>query len=169
MLFRSARPQDVDDEGRRRGLDRVVRVQGSIGPFIVGASHIRTQPLIAYTFATGSSVFSGVDIRWMSGGVQLRGEWIDGHPFAGARTSGGYVDAIVHRSMMGPVTAVFRAERLDFLAGPFLSHPRRYTAGTRIRLLSVLVGQINIVRQPLDVHLPAISALDVAFTFTARH
>ena len=162
-----ARPQDVDVQGRRNGLDRVVRVQGSIGPFIVGASHIRTQPSIARTFATGSAVFSGVDVRWMSGGVQLRGEWIDGHPFAGARTFGGYVDAIVHRSVMGPVTAVFRAERLDYLARRS-SYLRRYTAGTRIRLSSVLAGQINIVRQPRDVRLPAISALDVALTFTTR-
>jgi hypothetical protein len=161
-------PQDQDVQGRRNGLDSVVRVQGSVGPFIIAASHIHTQPSVARTFAAGSTVFSGIDVRWMAGGVQLRGEWIDGQPFGDARTFGGYVDAIVHRPVMGPVTAVVRAERLDYVARSS-SFPRRYTAGARIRLSSALVGQINFVRQPTDVRLPAKSALDFALTVTTRH
>ena len=69
----------------------------------------------------------------MMGGVQVRGEWIDGRSFAGTRTYGGYADLIVHRPFMGPVTAVARAEKLDYLAGQRSSFPRRYTAGARVR------------------------------------
>ena len=70
--------------------------------------------------------------------------------------------------MMGPVTAVMRAERLDYTAGRFSSYPRRYTAGARVRLSSNLTGQLNVVHQPTDVRLHAISAIDVALTVSAR-
>lgn len=161
-------PQDEDVQGRRRGFDRVGRVQASVGPVIVGASYIHTQPSAARTFARGSTEFVGGDVRWMAGGVQLRGEWIDGRSFAGTRTFGGYADLIVHRPFMGPVTAVARAERLDYLAGRRSSFPRRYTTGARTRLASLLVAHVNAIREPAyDSRVPRTS-LDVALTFTAR-
>ena len=92
-------------------------MQGSIGPLIVGASYLRSLPSDRRSFVRGFTEFSGFDLRWMYAGVQLRGEWIDGQPFAGRSTRGGYLDAIVHRPMMGPVTAVVRAERLTQGAG----------------------------------------------------
>jgi len=162
-------PQDEDLHSRRHGLDRVVRVQGAVGSIIVGASHIRTLPSEARAFARGRAEFTGVDIRWMHEGVQLRGEWIDGRPFNGTRTFGGYVDAFVHRPVMGPVTAVLRAERLDYLAGRASSFPRRYIAGARIRLSTMLVGQVNAVHEYGYRGRLANSALDLAFTFSTRH
>jgi hypothetical protein len=161
-------PEDEDAARRRDGLDQVVRVQGTLGSVIVGVSHIRTRPSIKRSFARGWSEFTGVDFRWMYQGVQLRGEWLDGQPFDTTRTFGGYVDALVHRPAMGPVTAVLRAERLDYPAGKSSSYPRRYSAGARVRLSNVLVGQVNVIRQPTDLRLRAISALDFALTFTTR-
>lgn len=162
-------PRDQDAEYKRRdGVDTTLRVQGTIGGVIVGVSHVHTQPLQVYSWATGASVFTGVDVRWMHDGVMLRGEWIDGHPFNNTRTFGGYVDALVHRPAMGIVTAVFRAERLDYEAGLHSSYPRRYSAGARVRLSSLVSGQVNVIRQPADVGLPATSAIDFSLTFSAR-
>ena len=39
-------PQDEDDLHRARGLDRVGRVQATMGDVIVGASYIHTQPFV---------------------------------------------------------------------------------------------------------------------------
>ena len=161
-------PQDEDIQQRRRGFDRVARVQGSFGPWVVGGSYIHTQPSQARTFARGSTEFTGVDARWMMGGVQVRGEWINGRSFSGTRTFGGYADVIVHRAFMGPITAVGRAERLDYMAGRFSSYPRRYTAGARIRLARMLVAHVNVLREPAYDRQGPESALDVALTFTAR-
>jgi hypothetical protein len=161
-------PQDQDPARRRDGLGGVARLQGTVGPLIVGVSHIRTRPSKVRAFAQGPTRFTGVDARWMYKGIQLRGEWLTGQPFNSTRTFGGYIDAIVHRPEMGPLTAVLRAERLDYDAGRASSYPRRYTAGARIRLSSVLVGQVNFVRQPADARLPAIGAFDFALTFTTR-
>ena len=69
---------------------------------------------------------------------------------------------------MGPLTAVARAEKLDYLAGRFSSYPRRYTAGARVRLASMLVAHVNVIREPeYDLRSPRTST-DVALTFTAR-
>jgi hypothetical protein len=161
-------PQDEDIQRRRRGFDRVARVQSAFGPWIVGGSYIFTTPSESRSFATGDTEFLGLDARWMSGGVQVRGEWIDGRSFAGTRTYGGYADVIVHRPFMGPVTAVARVEKLDYLAGRFSSFPRRYTTGARLRLASMLVAHVNAVHEPAyDQQRPS-TALDVALTFTAR-
>ena len=161
-------PQDEDVQRRRRGFDRVARLQTAVGPLIVGGSYIHTQPSEERPWAQGSTEFVGLDARWMIGGVQVRGEWIDGRSFAGTRTFGGYADVIVHRPFMGPVTAVARAEKLDYLAGPRSSYPRRYTTGARIRLAEMLVAHVNAIREPaFDTHTPRTS-LDVALTFTAR-
>ena len=161
-------PQDQDQYRRRTGVDSTLRLQGAAGPLVVGVSHIHTQPSASRTFARGSTVFTGVDVRWMRGGIQLRGEWIDGQPFGGTRTFGGYVDAFVHRPAMGPVTAVLRAERLDYEAGRFSSFPRRYAAGARVRLSSVLIGQLNVVHQPADARLASVSAVEFGLTFSLR-
>lgn len=160
---------DQDEYSRRGGLNGVVRLQAAGGPWIAGVSYIRTHPSAEWTFATGRAEFSGVDVRWMKGGVQVRGEWITGHPFNGTSTHGGYADVIVHRMGMGPVTAVARIERLDYLAGMFSAFPRRYTAGARIRLTHGLTAEINHVRQPYDTVLdPGHTSLDVALTYSIR-
>ena len=140
-------PQDEDEFRRRDGLDRTTRLQATVGPMIIGGSYIRTQPPAIWPWAKGHTEFLGLDARWMRGGVQARGEWIDGRSFLGTRTFGGYVDVLAHRQGMGPVTAVARAERLDYLAGPFSAFEKRYTAGARIRLASMIVGHVNVVRQ----------------------
>lgn len=161
-------PQDEDDLHRARGVDRVGRVQASVGDVIVGASYIHTQPFKEQFWAQGDTEFAGVDARWMRGGVQLRGEWINGHPFAGTKTFGGYADVMVHRPFMGPVTAVARAERLDYEAGRFSSFPRRYTAGAKVRLSSMFVAHVNVLHEPpYDDEGPE-TALDVAVTFSLR-
>jgi hypothetical protein len=162
-------PGDQDAGYQRRdGVDSTVRVQGTIGGLIIGVSHVHTQPSQFYSFATGTSVFTGVDVRWMYDGVMLRGEWIDGHPFDSARTFGGYVDALVHRPAMGIVTAVFRVERLDYEAGTHSSYPRRLSVGARVRFSSIVSGQVNLIREPADVRLPATSAVDFSLTFSTR-
>jgi hypothetical protein len=161
-------PQDEDVERRRRGFDRVARLQASAGPLIVGGSYIHTQPSEERPWASGSTEFLGLDARWMMGGVQVRGEWIDGRSFAGTRTYGGYADLIVHRPFMGPVTAVARAEKLDYLAARRSSFPRRYTAGARIRLASMLVAHVNGIREPAFGSSPSKTSLDLALTFTVR-
>ena len=162
-------PQDEDDLHRDRGFDRVGRVQASAGDVIVGASYIHTQPFKEQFWAQGTTEFAGVDARWMRGGVQLRGEWINGHPFAGTHTSGGYADVMVHRQFMGPITAVLRAERLDYEAGRFSSFPRRYTAGAKVRMSSLLMAHVNVLHEPPYDDEGAETALDVAVTFSFRH
>jgi hypothetical protein len=167
--FSLGMPQDEDDLHRSRGLDRVGRVQASVGDVIVGASYIHTQPFKEQAFfAHGDTQFAGVDARWMRGGVQLRGEWINGHPFAGTRTFGGYADLMVHRRFMGPITAVLRAERLDYEAGRFSSFPRRYTTGAKVRLSSLLVAHVNVLHEPPYDDERAETAVDVGLTFSLR-
>src|SRR6185503_8208256 len=63
-------PADVGAAPRRRGVDAVVRVQHHSGPFIVGASVVRTLPYQSPAFARGHALFGGVDARWMRGGLQ---------------------------------------------------------------------------------------------------
>jgi hypothetical protein len=163
-------PADVGDARRRSGLDTVLRAQGYAGSLIAGASYIRTRPYQSPEFAHGVATFAGVDVRWMRSGIQLRGEWITGRPFDGTTTTGGYGDLIVHRPGMGPVTAVFRAERLDYVAEPpFDLSATRFTAGSRIRLLDNLALSIEIVRQRLNLDPPPPRhAVDVALTYSLR-
>jgi hypothetical protein len=161
-------PQDQGAAQRRRGLDEVVRAQGYFRDLIIGTSYLRANPSDPRSFAVGRMVFRGLDARWMRSGVELRGEWIDGRPFDGVVTRGGYLDAIIHEAGMGPVTAVARIERLDYDAGPFSEHPKRLTVGARLRLTSWVAGQINFVRQPLGLGEGRNQALDVAFTFSKR-
>jgi hypothetical protein len=160
---------DEDAFSRPRGLDGVVRIQSAAGAWIVGASHIRTRPSTVRTFARGRAEFSGLDARWMAHGVLMRGEWLTGRPFDNATTQGGYVDVLIHRPGMGPITAVSRLERLDYFAGRFSRFPRRYSAGVKVRGPHRLVGQLNLVHQPRDrTGHEGHTSLDVALTLTAR-
>ncbi len=161
-------PNDEGAQRRRHGLDTVVRAQGYFRGLIVGASYLHTKPSDRRSFVTGEMVFRGVDARWMRSGLELRGEWIDGRPFDGVATSGGYLDAIIHKPAMGPVTAVARIERLDYDAGARSRYYRRLTLGTRVRVASWLVAQTNFVRQPGGLAESRDHALDVAFTFSRR-
>ena len=163
------RPGDVGATVRQPGLDTVVRAQSSAGPFIVGLSHIRTLPDLTGSFIHGRMEFTGLDLRFMRSGMQLRGEWITGQPFDGTTTTGWYADAIVHRVAMGPVTAVARIERLDYdTIAPFDLHRRRQTLGARVRIrdgLSAEVGLMHQTGQSIEYH-PV--AVDVGVTYSVR-
>ena len=175
MLFRSVeasagRPADVGSAVRRSGVDTVIRIQSFAGPLIAGVSHIRTSPYLPERFATGRSVFTGVDIRWMHDGVQLRGEWITGRPFDGTTTKGWYADAIVHRLAMGPLTAVARIEQLDYDTIPaFALHARRQTIGARIRIVEALSVQLNAIHHTGKLAEYGAAAFDVGITYSRRH
>jgi len=161
-------PGDVGEAIRPSGLDRVVRLQASYRSLIVGVSHITTKPYQSPRFAHGDASFTGIDARWMQGGVELRGEWIAGQPFDGTRTTGGYLDLRVHVPALGPATAVLRAERLGYDAiPPFALYARRYTAGARIRILAPLAVSVNVLHQS---GLPSqrAAAADVALTYVLR-
>jgi hypothetical protein len=103
----------------------------------------------------------------MLGGVQVRGEWINGQPFAGPSTSGWYVDAIVHRRMFGPVTLVGRTEELDYDAGVHSAYRKRYTAGARVQVSPAIVGHVNVLHEP-RAHRNRTTAVDVAVTYVIR-
>jgi hypothetical protein len=164
-------PGDVGEAIRRDGVDSVLRVQGYYAGLTVGASHIRTQPFQTGRSVRGRTEFSGLDARWMKGGVQLRGEWITGRPFDARSTQGGYLDAFVHRPVMGPVTAVLRVEKLDYVA-PDASRSRffkRATVGGLVRITDGLVGQLNVSHQPGGLaYGDNETAADFALTYTIR-
>ncbi len=154
---------------RRSGLDRVFRLQGYQGPFILGASYIRTEPPDNAEYGPGHSEFYGVDGRWMSGGMQIRGEWLRGSQYQGSGTEGYYVDGIFHKPAMGPVTAVARYEHLNWSAGPYSEKINRYVAGARVRITRHLIADVNVVHSPnaLDGG-RANTALDLGLTYTRR-
>ena len=134
-----------------------------------GISYIHTQPYQPQTFANGSAGFGGVDVRWMRGGVQLRGEWMAGHPFQGTSTNGWYIDAIVHHVGMGPVTAVARVERLVYDAvAPFDEQAQRQTIGARIRVMNQLALQVDLLHQSGRAAEYAAVPLDAGITYTIR-
>jgi hypothetical protein len=163
-------PADVGAAERRRGLDTVVRVQGTVGTAIVGVSRIRTLPYQSPRFASGHAEFTGVDVRWMKGGVQLRGEWIDGQPFDNTTTTGWYVDAIVHRPAMGRFTALGRVERLDYDTSPqHALHSRRQTAGLHVRVADGLGAQVNLMHHTGLLHQPKRVSLDAGVTYSVRY
>ena len=172
-------PGDIGIAQRRSGVDSVVRVQAYSGPLIVGVSHINSKPSQPNAIAPGRLDFSGIDARWTLDGIQVRGEWMFGHPWSGTKANGWYADAIVHRSFMGPVTAVFRTEGLDFKSPtPFtwmdmLCHDEwsglRQTAGARVRLPDGFTAQVDLVRQFDElVELSSRTALDVGLTYSLR-
>lgn len=162
-------PSDEGKVGRRSGFDTVVRMQGYTGALIAGISHIRTRPYQSKRFAHGRTVFTGIDFRWMRGGVQLRGEWLRGRPFDGTRTSGGYLDAFVHLRAMGPVTAVARLETLDYDAGKFSRYEKRATMGARVRVGQGIAAHVNLMHHPGGVYTSKETVADVAVTYTVRY
>jgi hypothetical protein len=160
---------DQDEYARRGGLNAVARLQTSHGSWIAGVSYIHTRPAKSRPFAKGYTDLGGVDLRWMKSGVQVRGEWMAGRPFNGTAVRGGYADVLVHRPTMGPITAVARIERADYLARAFSEYPRRYTAGVKVRLTQNLTAEINEVHQPYDVVSdPGHTSLDFGLTYTFR-
>jgi hypothetical protein len=161
-------PSDESEEHRHQGLDTVVRAQAFSHSLIVGASYVRTQPSMSGSFVRGRMTFSGIDARWMLGGVQIRGEWIDGRPFDEVATRGGYVDGIVHLSAMGPVTALARIERLDYDAGQYSAYYRRLTVGARLRISASLGVQVNLLREQRGVAGTRPLALDASATYSIR-
>ena len=163
------RPADVGEAIRRTGVDTVVRAQAVAGAFVVGASFIDTTPYMPERFAAGRARFGGVDVRWMKDGVQLRGEWLGGRPFDGTKTTGGYVDMIVHRPVMGPVTALARVERLDYDSDPqFALATQRYWAGARIRFWKGLATSFGVGHQTGQMTQSRRTAFDVGLTLALR-
>jgi len=162
-------PGDVGEVVRRSGLDTVVRAQGYYGPLIAGASYMRTQPSETASVAAQRTHVAGVDLRWTHGGVQLRGEWVSGQPFGAGTTSGWYADALIHREIMGPVTAVIRVERLDFedVASASDEYLSRQTVGARVNLGGGVALQLNALHQTGDDDYSP-RAFDVAVTWSVR-
>ena len=171
-------PGDLGTTRRRSGVDAVVRLQGYYRNLIVGVSHINSDPYAPAEWAHGRLNFTGVDARWAHRGVQLRGEWIAGRPWDGPDTNGGYVDALVHVPFMGPVTAVFRSEWLNYYSDfPFSWHDEdgytewqaaRLTAGGRIRLPRGFTAQIDVMRHSEELAYRGRAGLDVALTYSIR-
>ena len=165
----AAAPSDVGEAGRRSGLDTVVRGQGTLGALIVGMSYIQTRPYQDESYAKGHAVFTGVDARFMRGGVQVRGEWIAGQPFDGTTTTGGYADLIVHRPSMGPITAVMRVEHLAYEVGsPYELYGTRYTEGARLRVLGRLTAAIDVIHQSGALPQRRSTTVDVGVTYSVR-
>lgn len=163
-------PQDVGLAVRRSGFDPVARVEGFVGGLVYGASYMRSRPYDRRAFVRGHLEFTGVDARYMTGGVQVRGEWITGRPFANTTTTGWYVDGIVHPRALGPVTVLARVEALDYEAGRFPRFDRRFTGGARIRLPAQLVAQVAVSHQPAGFFGDTRrTALDAAVTWVVRY
>jgi hypothetical protein len=164
-------PADVGPAVRRSGLDAVARLQAYHGPFIAGVSRIRTSPVQSVEEEhEGPAEFTGIDLRWTRGGVQLRGEWMTGRPFAGASSSGWYADGFLHLAGMGPVTAVARIEQLDFEepAEEEESSSRRQTIGARVRLAGGFSVSVNLVHRQGDLQAYRPTSFDVGLTWSAR-
>lgn len=166
-------PDDVGEAERRHGLDRVVRVQGAYRSAIVGVSHIVTRPYQNPRFAHGHATFTGVDVRWMHRGLEVRGEWLTGQPFDGTTTDGGYVDVRLHTARLAIITPVFRAERLAYdTVAPYAIYPYRLTAGSRIQIHPRLTAQFNVIRQhavPEQGHVAFDAALSYVVRFAPPH
>ena len=161
-------PLDASHEGRPRTASAVVRLQAVYRSLIVGSSYLNSESYRKGDWVKGRMIFRGVDARWMRGGVQLRGEWINGRSFDGVATRGGYLDTILHVRAMGPVTAVARIEKLDYDAGQFSFYYRRYSVGTLIRIAKQTSLQFNLVRQPGGLSPGRTVALDASITRTVR-
>src|SRR5262249_33081532 len=163
-------PADVGRAVRRSGLDSIVRVQGYYGPIIAGVSHIRTRSLRSAAEDSRSD-FTGVDLRWTYGGVQLRGEWMTGRPFEGANTNGWYADAIVHLVPMGPVTAVARVERMGF-EEPSEGEDEtfgRQTIGAGVPIAGGFSLNVNLVHRTGELKQYKPTSLDVGITWSGRY
>jgi hypothetical protein len=114
-------------------------------------------------------IFTGVDVRWMQNGIQLRGEYIIGRPFDSVSTDGWYVDAIVHKQVLGPFTLVGRIEDLDYEAGRRSTFNTRYTAGGRVQFTTAIAGHFNVLHQTTRLANGKKTGIDVGLTVTLRH
>jgi hypothetical protein len=164
------RPGDVsDDFHRRSSTDVVLRAQGYAGPFVIGVSHLDSSGY-DLGYAVGRISFTGFDVRWMQGGVQVRTEWLRGRPWSGAETTGGYLDVSVHRTFMGPVTIVGRLETLDYdtADGLYAAAANGTALGTRVKVLPGVFAQVNVTHRPSAPYAPNATATDVALTYTLR-
>ncbi|MGD9905328.1 MAG: hypothetical protein AB7U83_17815 [Vicinamibacterales bacterium] len=162
-------PADVGTARRRGEVSLVTRAEVAHGTVVVGASYLDTTPDQPARFAHGRARFGGLDLRWMRGGVLLRGEWIAGRPFDGTATRGGYADLVVHRPGLGPVTLLARAERLAYDArAPFALYTHRYTAAARVRLWSTLALAAGLTHQAGQSTQRRPTAIDVGLTYAVR-
>jgi hypothetical protein len=163
------RPADVGEASRQPGLSTVTRVEAAFPNLIVGGSFINTTPYLPASFARGAARFGGLDVRWMRNGVQLRGEWLGGRPFTGTTTTGGYADVLLHRPWMGPVTALARVERLNYVArAPFALETTRYQTAARIRVWRALSVSAGAVHQMGQLTQTQRTALDLGLSYTIR-
>jgi hypothetical protein len=163
-------PWDVGDVRRRPGAGGTVRIEGHVSSFVLGVSYIDTTPDRPPIYAHGRARFAGVDVRWMQNGLMLRGEWLGGRPFEGTATRGGYVDVLVHRPSLGPVTLLARAERLAYDArAPFSLYTHRYSAGARVRVWRSLSISSMAVHQSGQQTQRRPTAIDVGVTYAVRH
>ncbi|MGE0360952.1 MAG: hypothetical protein AB7H93_14450 [Vicinamibacterales bacterium] len=162
-------PADVGTARRRGEISAVARAEVARGGLIVGASYLDTMPDMPARFAHGRARFGGVDLRWMRGGVLLRGEWLAGRPFDGVATRGGYADVIVHRPELGPVTLLGRAERLGYEApAPRALYTHRYTAAARLRVWRGLSVAGGVTHQAGQLTQRRATAFDLGMTYAVR-
>ncbi len=162
-------PADVGVARRRAGTDAVLRAETSVGGLVVGASYLDTTPDMPPRFAHGRARFGGADLRWMRAGVLVRGEWIGGRPFDGVATRGGYLDLVVHRPELGPVTLLGRAERLDYEApAPRAFVTQRYSTAARVRVWRGLAVSAGLTHQAGRLTQRRATALDLGLTFAVR-
>lgn len=161
-------PQDNGPDGRPRTADLSIRGQGYYRSLIVGVSYLTTSPSMAGEFVHGRMIFRGIDGRWTAGGIQVRGEWIDGRPFNDVATRGGYLDLFVHRIGMGPVTAIARVERVDYDAGPFSMYVRRLTTGAKVRITRTLGVQVSVSHDIDRMYGTHRTMLDLSLTESLR-
>jgi hypothetical protein len=172
-------PGDIGTAKRRSGVSGLVRAQTTLGDLILGVSHMSSQGYMPVGLDARRLAFSGVDGRWMHGGVQLRGEWLVGSPDGESQTRAWFVDGSLHRPFMGPVTAVFRTERLTFAAAaPFIWKGEecddewigvRQTAGVRVRLPRGFTAQVGLVLSGHELaEYGDPTAMDFALTYSIR-
>jgi hypothetical protein len=164
------RPGDIGKALRRSGWTGAVRAEGSAGPWIVGVSFVNTMPYEPIEWAPGRTHFGGIDARWMRAGVQFRGEWLFGQYSDAATTTGGYVDAIVHARAMGRVTALARAERLDYATIPeeYGLRTHRYSAAMRVRVWEGLSASLGMAHQRGQQTQSRPTAVDVGISWALR-
>ncbi len=163
------RPGDVGEAIRRPGWTGALRAEGSGGPWIVGASFVDTMPYEPAMWAPGRTRFGGVDARWMQAGVQVRGEWLFGQYSDEASTTGGYIDAIVHTRVMGRITALARAERLNYDTVPMYSlATHRYTTAMRVRVWEGLSTSLGITHQRGQQTQSRPTAVDLGLSWALR-
>jgi hypothetical protein len=164
------RPGDVGDVRRRPGWSTTLRAEGSAGNWVVGTSFVNTTPYEPMAFAPGRTHFGGLDARWMRAGVQFRGEWLFGQYSDVATTTGGYVDAIVHTPAMGRVTALARAERLNYDTTPaewaLVTH--RYSGAVRVRVWQEFSVSLGLAHQRGQQTQRRPTAVDVGVSWALR-